>query len=93
MNTSGLDLRGFDIAPDSPASVRNLHLDLDQFDDPSRLQRTFCRQMSSVEFEQEGVTETEKALQVACHHQISRCPAIIVFHSFFAHSSSFSSNS
>ena len=71
MNTSGLDLRGFDIAPDSPASVRNLHLDLDEFDDPSQLQRTFCRQMSAVEFEQEGVTATEKALQVAWHHQLS----------------------
>jgi len=64
MNSSALDLRDFDIAPDSPTSVRNLHLDLDEFDDASQLQHVFCRQMSSVEFEQQGVTETEKALQV-----------------------------
>ena len=64
MNSSALDLRDFDIAPDSPTSVRNLHLDLDEFDDASQLQHVFCRQMSSIEFEQEGVTETEKALQV-----------------------------
>ncbi|KAK2190645.1 hypothetical protein NP493_72g03003 [Ridgeia piscesae] len=68
MNSSALDLRDFDIAPDSPTSVRNLHLDLDEFDDASQLQHVFCRQMSSVEFEQQGVTETEKALQALVSH-------------------------
>lgn len=64
MNASALDLRGFDIAPDSPTSVRNLHLDLDEFDDASQLHHAFCRQISTVEFEEEGISETEKALQV-----------------------------
>ncbi|KAI0237560.1 hypothetical protein LSAT2_011872 [Lamellibrachia satsuma] len=68
MNASALDLRGFDIAPDSPTSVRNLHLDLDEFDDASQLHHAFCRQISTVEFEEEGISETEKALQALVGH-------------------------
>ena len=49
----------------SQQGIENGLEDKDEFDDANELSNIFCRQISEVEFENQGISETEAALKVS----------------------------
>ena len=60
---SVLSLDGFEVLPDTPASMRGVQFE--DFTEAAPLQETFCRAMLTEEdYENQACSETEKALKV-----------------------------
>ena len=59
-----LSLEGFEVVPDTPGSVRGVHLE--DFSEATPLQQRFCQAVLSEEdYEKQTCSETEKALNVS----------------------------
>ena len=74
---SPLTMRGFEVAPDSPISMHNVHVDMEQFLEASPLKHAYCELISEKEFEQQAENATSEALAVSISNA---CPFLLGYY-------------
>ena len=70
-------MRGFEVAPDSPISMHNVHVDMEQFLEASPLKHTYCEQISEKDFEQQATNATSEALAVSIWNGGLFCQGVV----------------